>query len=148
MRIWVLLLTLVLVGGGLAGCARERRAPAEVIDDAMQATRDAIKDSVEDRQRRGQLLALVDDLEQLLQAQSADLQELSLRLRRLNADPDATRSAFETEVAVYKERRRARRTRALDIHYTMMDLTRPEEWDDIVERELGAMDALQDGGEG
>lgn len=143
MRTAAVLLTLTLAAA-LAGCARERRAPAELIGDSMRATRDAVEEVVADGQRRTRLLVLVDDLEGLLQAQSADLADLSARLRRINADPDATRSAFEAEVASYTERRRARRSRALDVHFAMMELTSAEEWDEIVERELDAMDALQD----
>jgi len=141
-RCWILPLTLSLATGALAGCARERRTPVEVIADAMQATRSAIRDEVDDRQRRAELLGLVDELDGLLQAQSTDLEQLSRRLRDINADPAATRSAFEAEIATCRERRLARRSRAVDVHFAMMQRTRPEEWERIVERELGALEAL------
>jgi chlorite dismutase len=142
MRIAVVLTTLALVAGALAGCARDRRSAAEVVDDAMRATRDAVEDAVEDRARRAELLALVDELDGLLQAQADDLEELSRRLRRLNADPDATRSAFEASTASYQERRRARRARALDIHFAMIERTEVDEWERIVDRELEALEAM------
>jgi hypothetical protein len=142
MRIGVMLSTLALVAGALSGCARDRRSTAEVVGDAMQATRAAVADAVDDRERRAELLALVDQLDGLLQAQGADLEELSRRLRRLNADPDATRSAFEASIATYQERRRARRARALDIHFAMIERTEVDEWERIVDRELDALEAI------
>ena len=137
-----LLLTLLIALGALVGCARDRPAPAEIVRDAMQATRDAVQDAVDDKQRRGQLLEFVDELEGLFLSQTGDLEELSRDLRRIHADPDATRSAFDAEISGYQERRRARRTRAVDLHFAMMDVTRPDEWSRIIRRELDAIEAL------
>ena len=137
-----LLLTLLIVLGTLAGCARDRRALATIVRDSMQATRAAVQDCVDDADRRGRLLVFVDELEGLFLAQTGDLEQLSRDLRRINADPDATRSAFDAQVSAYQERRRARRTHAVDLHFAMMDVTRPEEWSRIVRSELDAFEAL------
>jgi len=142
MPLRALLLTLLFALAALAGCARDQRAPSGVVLDAMQATRDAVRESVDDTDRRAQLLELVDELEGLFLAQTGDLEELSRTLRRINADPDATRSAFDAEISAYQERRRARRAEAVDLHFAMMDVTRPQEWSSIVRRELDAFEAL------
>jgi hypothetical protein len=101
----------------------------------MSATRRAVQEVVEDASRREQLLVQVDEFEQLLIAQNAELQEAARALQALNADPAAERSAFEQVLTEHGASRRARRARLIDVHFAMIDLTTPKEWEVIVERE-------------
>lgn len=131
----------------LVGCKSEPGSPLEVVRSGMAATREAVRESVADPARAAQLLAKVDELEALLVDQSRELDESALELRRLNAEPDAERAELVAAIRQHTESRRARRARALDVHFDMIALTTEEEWGRIARRErevLGAMGRLSE----
>lgn len=123
----------------LAGCAKAPKTTAELVGGPMLEMRQAVERNVVDPGRRAQLLALVGELDGVLQAHSKDLYALSNDLSRLNADYDATREAFDTLASTFAQRSQVRKERALDLHFQMVALTSVEEWNPISKREVEAL---------
>jgi len=123
----------------LAGCAKSPITTAELVGGPMLEMRQAVDRNVADPSRQTQLLALVGELDGVLQAHSRDLNTLSGDLSRLNADYDATREAFDTLASAFAQRSQVRKERALDLHFQMVALTSVEEWSPISKREVEAL---------
>jgi hypothetical protein len=136
------LVPVLLAIGAIAGCAGDPRTPGERIASEAEAMREAVRESIDDPGRRAQILALVDESAGLIEAQLHDLQQLSQTLRRINVDPDATRSSIEDVLSAFEVERRARRQRVLDNHFAMAQLTQPDEWSRIIGHELAALGQL------
>jgi len=112
-----------------------------VIQGHVQSVRKAVRKAVEGEDAERQLLALVDELDTILDANSADMQALAGDLWLLNADPESTRESFESRLSAADERRKARRDRALEIHFEMAALTSSSEWKQIADAQLEAIGA-------
>jgi hypothetical protein len=123
----------------LVACKRERKTTAEVVQVHMQSVREAVRKAVDDEEAEEQLLALVDELATILDANSAAMQQLAGDLWLLNADPESTLESFESKFAEANERRKARRDRALEIHFEMAALTNSSEWKQIANAQLAAI---------
>jgi hypothetical protein len=137
------LLTLSVFGLVIAGCARDHRTPDEKIVDAMGATREVVRENVEDEVRTAELLALTDRLEQILREQNEDLHRFTSELELLNSHPATTRKMLAERSATFIDRRRQRRAEAVGVHLQMAERTTPSEWKKIVRRELEAFDAAR-----
>lgn len=136
-------LAILLAASVLAGCARTPKSLEETVAGPIQEMRQAILKNVADANRQMRLLSLVDELDGVLLEHAKDIRAHSEELRRLNADYDVTREAIDKSVAGYSQRARARRERALDLHFGMTGLTSAQEWKPVAKPEAQALGAAR-----
>lgn len=123
----------------MAGCSHDRRTTEQKIDEHMQAARAAIEEHVSDKPRAAKLIALTDEIDRLMDEQSSSLAVFVAKLNARNADPASTAVELKAMIDTYLGERHERRTKALGIHFQLIELTQPDEWKHIVDAELAAL---------
>jgi hypothetical protein len=81
------------------------------------------------------MLLIVDQLEALNLRFSQETADFVASYRRLNADYDSMRPAFEQLFSDYAAKRIAARNEALDLHFQLASLATASEWENIGEAE-------------
>jgi hypothetical protein len=132
-RIGFALLTLLACAVTLtaAGCSRTKPTRNQVIERYSQELREAVSASVPAEGRRAQMLLLVDQLEAVNVRFSQETAEFIGHYRKLNADYDASRPAFEQLFSDYTAKRVQARSEALELHFQLASLASIEEWHSI-----------------
>lgn len=127
------LFTLLLGVTALAvpGCGGKDRTRDQQIERYSAELRAAVSDNVADEQRKTQMLLLVDQLQAIQLRFSQETTEFIANYRRLNADYDSTRPAFEQLFSDYNAKRIRARSEVLDQHFQLASLATPAEWDAI-----------------
>lgn len=113
------------------GCSREKPSREQAIGRYSQELRDTVSERVPDERRKAQMLAIVDRLQALHLRFSRETADFIEGYRKLNADYDAPRSAFDHLFSGYSARRLAARSEALDLHFELTSLATGDEWDKI-----------------
>ena len=128
-RVTWLLLALVTVA--LAGCSRTKPTVATTVDRYGEELRKAVSSDVHDETRKSQMLAIVDQVEKLHLRFAQETTSFVGSYRKLNADYDAERPAFEHLFADYEAQRIAARDEAIDLHCQLAALATATEWREI-----------------
>ena len=133
----------VLVLGALfavSGCDKLKKgepAKFEPGQEWLQHMRDGIKEHVSDADRASQLLALVDQFENDLEALDQTVQQYYRKIYTVDADYNATATDFRTVFDAFKRERLVFRKRFLDQRFKMAALTTPEEWEQLADIKKG-----------
>jgi hypothetical protein len=117
------------------GCSRTKPTRGEVIERYSQELREAVSASVPEERRKAQMLLLVDRLEALNVRFDQETADFIASYRKLNADYDAVRPAFDQLFADYSAKRVQARGEGLDLHFQLASLATADEWDSIVKAE-------------
>jgi hypothetical protein len=125
------LFTLLVCAATLAvpGCARTKATREQTIGRYAQELREAVSTGVPEERRRSQMLAIVDQLEALHLRFNQETVDFIESYRKLNADYDSTRPAFERLFSDYTAKRVQARNEALDLHFKLASLATADEWD-------------------
>ena len=128
----------------LLGCAVTLALPGcsgkptreQSIQQYSQDLRDAVSNSVPDERRREQMLLIVDQLRAVNLRFSQETAEFIENYRKLNADFDATRPAFDQLFSDYSAKRVKARNEVLDLHFQLTSLATAAEWNSIGRAEI------------
>jgi hypothetical protein len=118
------------------GCGGKEPTRQESIVKYSHDLREAVSSHVLDEQRRAQMLVIVDQVEALNHRFSQETVDFIESYRRLNADYDSTRPAFDQMFADFSAARVRARNEALDLHFQLASLATAAEWDHIEDAEL------------
>jgi len=119
-----------------SGCSRTKPTREQSIQRYSQKLREAVSTKVAEEGRRTQMLQLVDQVEALHLRFSQDTADFVERYRRLNADYDAPRAAFDQLFSDYNARRVKARSDVLALHFKLASLATADEWDAIGRAEV------------
>ena len=114
-----------------AGCNRTKPSRHEIVERYSQELREAVSATVTAEGRKTQMLLLVDQLEAVNVRFSQETADFIGHYRKLNADYDAPRSAFEQLFSDYTAKRVQARSDALGLHFQLASLASAEEWSSI-----------------
>lgn len=123
------LLCLLLAAMAIAGgCSGHHATRAENVAGALDGMRAAARIHVDDLGRRAILLEALDGMQADLAGFDAAIEDARVRVRALNARPDATRAEFDALLDELDIARKAARDRVLRRHFDMVAITEPGEW--------------------
>jgi hypothetical protein len=114
----------------VSGCG-SKPTREQSIEKYGQDLREAVSSSVPDPRRRDQMLLIVDLLKDVQLRFSRETADFIEDYRKLNADYDAPRSAFEQLFKDYNAKRVKARSEALDMHFQLTSLATESEWSTI-----------------
>jgi len=115
----------------VSGCGGTKPSKAQTIELYSQKLREAVSSNVHEEGRRAQLFLVVDRVEALHLLFSQETVEFVESYRKLNADYDSTRPAFDQLFADYNAKRIKARNEALDLHFQLASLATVSEWNAI-----------------
>jgi hypothetical protein len=150
-NLYPLLLTILVLAGflSLSSCSKKPKpTPAQVLDNQVAATRTAIDKYVEDETRADELLDLLEEVEGVLAEYNSGFEDLVQDFREAYTDYGSTREELESLMEDIKASTRETRSRVLDLHFRMRDLTTEDEWKKIVKYEADAIRASRSVGAG
>ena len=143
----VFLVILIMSGlPSLIACAKKPKpTPAQVVDEQVRATRQAIDRYVDDEQRAAGLLELLAEVEEVLLDYNRGLEERVSEFQAAYNDYGSSREDLEELIEEIKASTRLTRGSVVDIHFRMRDLTTEDEWKRIVKYEADAIRASRPG---
>jgi hypothetical protein len=124
------LLTLLVWAPALtiSGCGRTQPTMEQVSERYGQNLREAVSANVPEEQRKSQMLLIVDQLEAVHLRFSQDTADFIGSYRKLNANYDSPRPAFDQLFSDYNAKRIKARSEALDLHFQLAALATADEW--------------------
>ena len=133
------MVTIVITGLLVAGCAGKKASPEEKSIDAFDALRAEVQKVVTDPARVSKTLELVNELEGEYDA--IDRSDRLARFEELNRNYDATREDFATLLDQIMDEKEAHHERVKQTYLKMIDTLTPQEWDQLAKSQSKAMDA-------
>jgi hypothetical protein len=118
------------------GCRGTNPATEQVIQSSSQKLRQAVSSNVTEDGRRSQMLKVVDQIEAVQRSLNQGTMDFVQNYRKLNADYDAPRAAFDQLFSDYNGQRIKARSQALDLHFQLASLATANEWDPIAKAEV------------
>jgi hypothetical protein len=115
----------------IAGCGGKPPTREQAIERYSQALREGVSNHVTDERRRTEMLSIVDQLEAVHVRFNQETADFIANYRRLNADHDASRPAFDQLFSDFSAKRVEARSQALDLHFQLASLATAAEWDTI-----------------
>jgi hypothetical protein len=112
----------------VSGCGGKEPTREQTIERYSDELREAVSGSVADQQRKAQMLQIVDQLEAVHLRFGKEVGDFIASYRKLNADYQATRPAFEQLFADYGAKRLSARSAALELHFQLAALATADEW--------------------
>ena len=143
-RLIPVFLLLIIMSGLplLLACSKKPKpTPAQVLDNQMAATRTAIDKYVEDTERADKLMDLLEEVEGALAEYNSGFEGMVRDFREAYTDYDSTREDLEGLIEDIKASTRETRSKVLDLHFRMRDLTTEDEFKKIVKYEADAIGA-------
>lgn len=128
-------LVVCAVALSISGCGGKKQTREQAIAQYGQELREAVSTKVPDEGRKAQMLLIVDQLEALHRRFNQETADFVESYRKLNADYDAARPAFEQLFSDYSAKRIRARNEALDLHFHLASLATADEWDAIADAE-------------
>lgn len=128
-------LVVCAVALSISGCGGKKQTREQAIAQYGQELREAVSTKVPDEGRKAQMLLIVDQLEALHRRFNQETADFVESYRKLNADYDAARPAFEQLFSDYSAKRIRARNEALDLHFHLASLATADEWDTIADAE-------------
>jgi hypothetical protein len=119
----------------LAGCGGKQPTRTQTTQEYSLELREAVTDHVLDPQRRAQMLVIVDHVEALNRRFNQETADFVDQYRKLNANYETGRPAFDQLFADYSDKRIKARNEALDRHFQLAALATDEEWNSIAKAE-------------
>ena len=113
------------------GCGRTKPTRGQAVERYSQELREAVSANVPDERRKTQMLLIVDQVEALNARFGHETADFIASYRKLNADYEATRPAFDRLFADYSAKRVQARSEAFDLHFRLASLATADEWDSI-----------------
>lgn len=123
------------------GCGGTKPTTAQKIERFSQKLRDVVTSRVTDEGRKAQMLVVVDRMEALHVRFSQETADFVDTYRKLNADYNATRPAFDQLFSEYNASRITARNQDLDLHFQLTALATASEWDAISKAEANLYEA-------
>ena len=130
------ILTLCAITFAGLGCRGTKPTTEQVIQSSSQELRQAVSSSVTDEARKFQMLMVVDQIEAVQRTLNQETMDFVQNYRKLNADYDAPRAAFDQLFSDYNGQRIKARSQALDLHLQLASLSTANEWDPIAKAEV------------
>jgi hypothetical protein len=118
------------------GCGGTKPTTEQVIQSSSQRLREAVSRNVTDEGRKSQMLMVVDQIEAGQSSLSKETADFVQNYRKLNAEYDAPRAAFDQLFSDYNGQRIKARNQALDLHFQLASLATANEWSPIVKAEV------------
>jgi hypothetical protein len=115
----------------IPGCGGKPPTREQAIERYSQALREGVSSNVADERRRAQMLSIVDQLEAVHVRFNQETADFIANYRKLNADYDASRPAFDQLFSDFSAKRVKARSQALDLHFQLASLATVAEWDSI-----------------
>jgi len=143
-NLFPLVLAILMLAGFLVltSCSKKPKpTPAQVLDNQMAATRTAIDKYVEDTERADKLMDLLEEVEGALAEYNSGFEDMVRDFREAYTDFDSTREDLEGLIEDIKASTRETRSKVLDLHFRMRDLTTEDEFKKIVKYEADAIGA-------
>jgi hypothetical protein len=127
------LLTLLVCAVALTGpgCSSTKPTSDQTISRYAEKLREAVSTNVPEHGPRDQMLSIVDQVEALHLRFSRETANFIESYRKLNADYNSTRPAFDQLFSDYNEKRIKARNEALDLHFQLASLATAGEWEAI-----------------
>ena len=123
----------------VSGCAPTKDSPEDVQKEAFQDVRTEIIAAISNDQRATKLVDLLTELEQSFLAAKSNIAERRARVRKLNANYDATRADFAREWDRVLMEMEANRDGATDAYRRVVDQMTAEEWSKVNATESPAL---------
>jgi hypothetical protein len=126
------------------GCGGTKLTTEQVIQSSSQRLRQAVSSNVTDEGRKSQMLIVVDQIEAVQRSLKQETVDFVQNYRKLNADYDAPRAAFDRLFSDYNGQRIKARNQALDLHFQLASLATANEWDPIAEAEVKSYEEVSE----
>jgi hypothetical protein len=136
---------LALRCSSLPGAAAQNRPLRKKIERYSQKLRAVVSTRVADEGRRAQMFVVVDQMEAVHVRFSQESADFVANYRKLNADYDAARPAFDQLFSEYNASRITARNQDLDLHFKLAALATDNEWDAISKAEVNLYEAANAG---
>jgi predicted nucleic acid-binding Zn-ribbon protein len=146
MRMKLVFLVLVIPFGMLlfTGCSKKPKpTPVQVLDNQVAVTREAIDKYVEDETRADQLTDLIGEVQDVLEEYNRAFEDMVGQYREAYNDYGSSREEIQNLADQIKASTRETRSRVLDLHFKMRDLSTEKEWKKIVKHEADAIRAAR-----
>ena len=114
----------------VTGCSK-KLTRTQAISHYSQELREAVSTNVPDERRKAEMLLIVDQLEALQHRFNQETANFVESYRKLNADYDTPRPAFDQLFSDYGAQRIKARNEALDVHFHLASLATAGEWNTI-----------------
>lgn len=112
----------------LPGCGGKESTTSQTTERYTQELREAISSNVLAEGRKTQMLGIADQVQAVQLRFSRETMDFVESYRKLNADYDARRPAFDQMFADYNAKRIKARSEALDLHFQLASLATDDEW--------------------
>jgi hypothetical protein len=122
------------------GCGGQKPTRQQAIERYSDELREAVSSEVPDQPRRDQMLSIVDQLKAVHLRFSQDTVDFIESYRKVNADYDSTRTAFNELFADYRAKRVKARGEAIALHFQLASLATASEWDTLGKAETKLYD--------
>jgi hypothetical protein len=119
-----------------SGCGGKEPTRAQTIERYSLELREAVSTNVPDEGRKAQMLSIVDQVEALNHRFNQGTADFIASYRKLNADYDAMRPAFDQLFSDYNAMRIKTRDEALGLHFQLAALATADEWKSIGKAEV------------
>lgn len=126
----------------LAGCAGN--GDTSLVDAEKQAfddLRSEIRIAIDDPERETKAIALIDELAGELESLARKISDKQEQGRKLNANYDATRAEFDAFTNASNTDIRQNQQRIMEKREALIEITTPEEWNQIFDARTEAIDA-------
>jgi hypothetical protein len=139
----VAVLALIAALGVLGACASKPKPTAEQRAEAdLQAFKAKIGTIVTDPARAGQLIAGIDEVEQMVRQASSGEQAYQAKLQALGANYEATRADYAALFREHDAQRTALAQDALALRAKLASLTTDSEWEQLKQARLATLEAV------
>jgi hypothetical protein len=128
--LWVCAVTFTVAGCGT------KPTTNETINRYSEKLSAAVSANVPEEGRRAQMLAVVNQLQSLQLRFNQETADFVQSYRKLNADHDSARPAFDQLFSDYNAKRIKARSEALDLHFKLASLATATEWGPIGKAEM------------
>jgi hypothetical protein len=139
------ILMLCAIPFAASGCRGTQPTTEQVIQSSSEELRQAVSSNVTDEGRRSQMLRVVDQIEAVQRSLNQETIDFVQNYRKLNADYDAPRAAFDQLFSDYNGQRIKARSQALDLHFQLASLATANEWDPIAKAEVKSYEEVSEG---
>ena len=126
----------------LNACAKNKATPAEDISKYTKAMRDAVSINVTDNARRDQVLRIIAQMETVMQDFNRDIEAFVDQYTLLDTDHSASRQAYDRLIEDFSNQRKQAQEKLFDLHFAVIALMTKDEWDQVVEYEKNAVEAM------
>jgi len=126
----------------LNACPKNKAAPAEDISKYTKEMREAVSINVTDKTRRDQVLRLIGQMETVMQAFNMDIEAFVDQYRVLDTDHSTSRQSYNSLIEDFSNQRKQAQEKLFDLHFAAIALMTKDEWDQVVEYEKNAVEAM------